>query len=235
MATAETFGEPLPRTGGSPEGPPGPAGGRLERVAVRLCIATDIEKYSRFNDVTALRAQDRLVGLLAAARRRAGVDEAAVALQEHGDGQFAALPPDIEEPQVIPDFVRALRLELEALNADLAAHARLRLRVAMCRGNIRRGANGYVGSTAIAVHRILDAPPLRTALRDEIAAAFVLAVSDSIFTDVVAQGHGDLDPSAFRPVTAKLPEKGFEETAWIFLPPSSGSHFPPGAKDNPHE
>ncbi|SNT09980.1 hypothetical protein SAMN05216276_102459 [Streptosporangium subroseum] len=46
----------------------------------------------------------------------------------------------------------------------------------------------------------------------------VLAVSDSVFVDVIAQGHGDLGPAECRPVTAKLPEKSFEETAWILVP-----------------
>ncbi|MEV6866405.1 hypothetical protein AB0M44_36115 [Streptosporangium subroseum] len=211
MATAVTFGEPLP-------GPVRPGVRPISGTAVRLCVATDIEKYSRFTDLAASRAQERLVTVLKAARRRAGVDEAGVDLQEQGDGQFVILPPGIAEDQVIPDLVRALRMELHEVNADLNADAVLRLRVAICRGNVRRGANGYVGRTAIAVHRLLDAPPVRAALADEAAATMVLAVSDSVFVDVIAQGHGDLDPAEFRPVTAKLPEKGFEETAWILVP-----------------
>ncbi|GAA1285385.1 hypothetical protein Psi02_32100 [Planotetraspora silvatica] len=212
LATAETFSEVLPEV-------TGPASRPVAGAAVRLCVATDIEKYSRFTDVAALRAQERLVAVLTAARRRAGIDETSVDLQEQGDGQFAVLPPGIEEAKVIPDLVRALRMELHDVNADLNADAVLRLRVAMCRGNIRRGANGYVGTTAIAVHRMLDAPTVRAALQDEKAAMLVLAVSDSVFMDVIAQGSGDLDPADFQPVTAKLPEKGFEETAWILVPP----------------
>ena len=211
MATAVTFGEPLP-------GPVRPGVRPISGAAVRLCVATDIEKYSRFTDLAASRAQERLVTVLKAARRRAGIDEAGVDLQEQGDGQFVILPPGIAEDQVIPDLVRALRMELHEVNADLNADAVLRLRVAICRGNVRRAANGYVGRTAIAVHRLLDAPPVRAALADEAAATMVLAVSDSVFVDVIAQGHGDLDPAEFRPVTATLPEKGFEETAWILVP-----------------
>ncbi|WP_405086668.1 hypothetical protein [Microbispora sp. NBC_01389] len=216
LATAETFGEPLP----APERPHAGARQKTGGAAVRLCVATDIEKYSRFtDDEAALRAQKRLVTVLAAARRRAGIDESRVDLQEQGDGQFAALPPDIEERRVIPDLVRALRLELHDVNAELNRDAMLRLRVAMCRGSIRRGANGYVGRTVIAVHRVLDAPSVRAALANEETATMVIAVSDSVFMEVVAQGSGDLDPDDFQQVSAKLPEKGFEETAWILVPP----------------
>jgi hypothetical protein len=212
LATAEPFSEVLPGVTGSASRP-------VAGAAVRLCVATDIEKYSRFTDLAALHAQERLVAVLTAARRRAGIDETSVDLQEQGDGQFAVLPPGIEEAKVIPDLVRALRMELHDVNADLNADAVLRLRVAMCRGNIRRGANGYVGATAIAVHRMLDAPTVRAALQDETAAMLVFAVSDSVFMDVIAPGSGDLDPADFQPVTAKLLEKGFEEKAWILVPP----------------
>ncbi|MEU8193834.1 hypothetical protein AB0C10_08635 [Microbispora amethystogenes] len=230
LATAETFGEPLPAPerpqAGANEGARQRTGGAATSVAatsvaaVRLCVATDIEKYSRFtDDEAALRAQERLVTVLAAARRRAGIDESRVDLQEQGDGQFAVLPPDIEERRVIPDLVRALRLELHDVNAELNRDAMLRLRVAMCRGTVRRGANGYVGRTVIAVHRVLDAPSVRAALANEETATMVVAVSDSVFMEVVAQGSGDLDPDDFQQVSAKLPEKGFEETAWILVPP----------------
>ncbi|WP_182875445.1 hypothetical protein [Microbispora sp. H10670] len=216
LATAETFGEPLP----TPERPQAEARQKTGGAVVRLCVATDIEKYSRFtDDEAALRAQERLVTVLAAARRRAGIDESGVDLQEQGDGQFAVLPPDIEERRVIPDLVRALRLELHDVNAELNRDAMLRLRVAICRGSVRRGANGYVGRTVIAVHRVLDAPSVRAALANEEAAMMVIAVSDSVFMEVVAQGSGDLDPADFQQVSAKLPEKGFEETAWILVPP----------------
>ncbi|MEV5408927.1 hypothetical protein AB0K60_08820 [Thermopolyspora sp. NPDC052614] len=213
MATAETFSEPLPGPVRSLARPTaGPA-------AVRLCVATDIEKYSRFTDAAAMRAQQRLVDLLAAARRRAGIDESRVDLQEQGDGQFAILPPDIEETRVVPDLVRALRLELHAVNAELNADAMLRLRVAMCRGTIRRAANGYVGGPAVAVHRMLDAPSVRAALSAEQAAMLVIALSESVYVEVVARGGTELDPADFQPVTARLPEKGFEETAWVLVPP----------------
>lgn len=214
MSTAETFIEQLPDPMRALAGRPsaGPA-------AVRLCVATDIEKYSRFTEAAAMRAQQRLVDILAAARRRAGIDESAVDLQEQGDGQFAILPPDVDMTRTVPDLVRALRLELHAVNAELNADAMLRLRVAMCRGTVRRAANGYVGGPAIAVHRILDSPSVRAALTAEERAMLVIALSESIYVEVVAKGGTELDPAEFRPVTARLPEKGFEETAWVFVPP----------------
>src|SRR5262249_31940767 len=64
--------------------PDGPAGLKQEsdpgrtsigvRPAVRLCVAVDTERYSRFAVPEAARAQQRFVQLLSAARRRAGLD-----------------------------------------------------------------------------------------------------------------------------------------------------------------
>ena len=42
-----------------------------------------------------------------------------------------------------------------------------------------------MGSAAIAVHRILDCPPLRTAVTDHPAACYVLALPDVLFRDVI--------------------------------------------------
>jgi hypothetical protein len=185
---------------------------------VRLCLAADIERFSRFHTPEAIRAQQRFVDVLAQARRYAEIDEAGVQLQESGDGQFAVLPPGLDESTVVPRLIDGLRIALAQVNSDLSAHARLRLRVALHRGHIAPGANGWVGESSIAIHRILDSEAVRTALATGTAADFVLIIPEVLYREIVCQRYAWLTPEEFAPVEVRLPAKGFVAPAWVYLP-----------------
>lgn len=196
--------------------PPRPVSDR--KPAVRLCMAADTVSYSRFTASEAARSQERLVEVLAEARRAAGIPEQNVDLQPSGDGQFAILPTGLDETVVIPRLVEGVRTALATVNADLSDRARLRLRVALHRGHVAPGANGWVGAVTVAVHRLLDCAPLRSRLAQDRSTDFALIVSDVLFNDVIATAGGDLDPAGFEPVDAILPDKGFAERAWVHTP-----------------
>ena len=195
-----------------------PAHPHDRRPSVRLCLAADIERFSRFRTPEAARAQERFVGLLAEARRHAGIPDGDVDPQESGDGRFEVFPAPLDEASVIPRLVEGLRDALARTNADLNAHARLRIRVALHRGHLHHGVNGWVGESAIAVHRLLDSGPLRRALTDHQKADLALIVPDVLYRDVIGHGYGGLPPDRFRPVHVRIPEKRFEEPAWIYVP-----------------
>jgi hypothetical protein len=187
-------------------------------AAVRMCLAVDTEHYSRFGVPEAARAQQRFVALLEGARRYAGLDESAIDLQHSGDGLFAMLPAGVDESVVIPELVEGIRLGLTEVNRDLNERARLRLRVAMHRGHVAPGANGWLGSAVIAVHRLLDSDVLRSALAGAPAADFALVVSDVLYRDVIVDGYRELDPSRFASVVVTSSSKAFSEPAWLYLP-----------------
>jgi hypothetical protein len=209
------FAVPLPGSQSSIPAAPAPA---HPSAAVRLCLAADIENFSRFHSPQATRAQHRFVNVLASARRHAGIDETQVELQHAGDGQLAILPPAIDESIVIPRLVEGLSLALAETNADLNDHARLRIRVALHRGHVSWGINGWIGDSTIAVHRIIDCPEIRTALRDNSTADFALIVPETLYNDVISHQYPGLDPHRFYHVTASLPDKNFTEPAWIHVP-----------------
>ncbi|TWP46709.1 hypothetical protein FKR81_34540 [Lentzea tibetensis] len=189
----------------------------VQRPAVRLCTAADVERYSRFTDLQASRAQERFTSALRKARVNAGLAESEVDLQASGDGEFAVLPPGIDETEVIPRFVAELTIALREVNADLSDHARLRLRVAMHRGLLAPGVCGWVGTSAIAVHRLLDSPAARSALAEHPDADFALIVGDTLYRDVIAHGHRGLSAGSFREVVVEIPAKRFSEVAWVHL------------------
>ena len=185
------------------------------QASVRLCLAADIEKFSRHRNPEALHVQRRFMLVLAEARKQAGIPEDLVDTQHSGDGQFAVLPTGLDESVVIPALVQGLAAALEQANADVAEQDRLRLRVALARGHIVWGANGWIGDCTIAVHRLLDSQPTRDALTRR-RADFSLIISDVVFQDVVAHGYGSLHPESFTDVEVAVPAKNFFERAWVY-------------------
>lgn len=181
---------------------------------VRLCMAADIERFSRLDNREAEAAQERLLRVLAEARQYAGIDEGLVELQESGDGQLAILPSALDESVVIPRLVERLRAALSVAGGQ----GRIRIRVALHRGHVAPGPNGWLGNSTIAVHRLLDSVPLRAALAENPAADFALVVSSALYVDVIAHHYGRLAPESFRQVSIDIPEKDFAEKAWIHVP-----------------
>ncbi len=125
------------------------------------------------------------------------------------------LPVGIDESVVIPGLVEGLDQAVRAINADLSEGARVRLRVALHRGLLKPAASGWVGSSAVAVHRILDCGRVREVLEERSNVDWVLAVPDVLYRDVVEQNFGNLRADSFMAATAEVAAKGFEEHVWI--------------------
>lgn len=206
LSDAVPFAEPLTAAG--------PAG-----AAVRLCMAADVVGYSRRRNDEAEVLQRDLVEVLGRARRAAGIADGEVRPQPQGDGQFTVLPVGVDESAVIPALLGELERRLTGRNRGRPAEQAMRLRVALHRGLVREGANGWIGDAAIAVHRILDSEPLRAALRDKPAAAYALGVPDVLYRDVIR--HTARPPLAgdFREMVVDLPAKDFVERGWLYVGP----------------
>lgn len=208
----------LPADPGAAGLPEGQASPRRSGTRVRLCIAADIERYSRFRGIEALQAQDRFLKVMRSARAHAGIDESAVAADGEGDSQFAVLPAEIDESEVVPALVEGFGNALREVNVGRDEHSRLRLRLALDRGLLVRGSNGWVGTSTIAVHRLLDSPPLRDALKVDPVTDYALMASRTLYEDVISHGYGGLTPDEFTGVEIDLPQKGFSSRAWLFTP-----------------
>jgi hypothetical protein len=203
MTTAVTFHEPF-------TGADVPTG-----AAVRMCLAADVVGYSRRRNAETEELQRDLVRVLSDARRAAGIAESTVRPQPQGDGQFTVFPTGIDESVVIPRMIAALRAALLDRDRGRTADKRMRLRIALHRGLVKETANGWVGTAAIAVHRLLDSPPLRAAIKENPEAPYVLGLPDVLYHDVIAHAVEPPLPSDFRPMTVELPEKDFVEHGWL--------------------
>ncbi|GAA2851118.1 hypothetical protein Acy02nite_34560 [Actinoplanes cyaneus] len=220
VAEAVAFTEPISAPG-KPSEPAGAVGEQPEPAgaSVRLCMAADVAGYSRRRNDETERIQERLVELLAVARRAAGIGEEQVSPQPQGDGQFTVLPAGLDESVVIPRLLTGLSAALHDVNAVAEPADRIRLRVALHRGLVKEGRNGWIGTAPIAVHRILDSPPLRHALAEHTTAGYVLGVPDLLYRDVLVHGDGPPAPAELVAMTVDLPDKDFHERCWFYVAP----------------
>jgi hypothetical protein len=191
--------------------------GESRRSGVRLCVAADIEGYSRRDNNEASALQRALVELLAGARRHAGITEHAVDVQHQGDAELALMPAGIDESIVIPAMIGHIADALDVFNRR-SGRERMRLRVALHRGFVSPSAAGWAGNASVAVFRILNCAPLRDALTNHADVDFVVGVPDVLYQDVIAHGYGDLDPSRFSDMTVDVPGKHYRERVWLHVP-----------------
>ncbi|KEF22075.1 hypothetical protein DF18_01720 [Streptomyces rimosus] len=181
----------------------------------RLCLAADMEQYSRLDTRSQSAVQADLVRLLDEAATMTGLDRSAWARQPQGDQEFAVLPVATPDAIVLGPFVHHLVTRLSALNARLDA-PRVRLRLAVDTGVAVDAALGQAGPAPVAVARYVNAPQLRAALAALTSADLAVIVSDRLYQDVVRFGRPDLDPTQY--VQAHVRVKEFGGYGWIRVP-----------------
>ena len=186
-------------------------------ASTRLCLALDMERYTRHHNEAAKRAQRRFRQAVEHALGHAQVARGHAQVQEQGDGMLVIFP-EVDESRVIPGLVDGLQRGLATVNTDLGNNSRVRVRCALARGLVERADCGYVGTSVTYVSRVIDSRLIRDALTDHPRSDYVFAVSDVLYQDVVSQGYGDLDADMFWKVTAELPSKNFSQPAWLYVP-----------------
>jgi hypothetical protein len=181
----------------------------------RLLISTDVRGYGSSDDVRQHEIQDVLPAVLAVAADRAGLDRTRWLSQPAGDGELSVLPDDVSEARVVDDFVRELHAELRRRNRYLLPAARMRLRLAVHHGVVRKAGMGFSGKGVVEVSRLADSAEAHVAL-DRSDAELVLVVSQRVFEDTIGQPHTTYDPGLFREVEVHNKESRLR--AWLLLP-----------------
>ncbi|MGW4004905.1 hypothetical protein ACWEGM_24210, partial [Streptomyces nigra] len=75
---------------------------------------------------------------------------------------------------------------------------------------------GFVGRAPVEIGRILDSAPLRSALAAVPDACLAVAVSATVFNDVVREAYTTFRAQEFREV--RIAEKEYAGRAWIWVP-----------------
>ncbi len=185
-----------------------------------LCAGLDIKGWSGRLVPEQIRAQQALVSVALGACREAGLPEEIV--QSSGDGVLIMPPSDIDESTVIPALISELEVALWQENRLLAEAARIRLRLALTSGLVTPGPAGFNGTAVIDCFRLLDSPPVKSALEDFPNAQLAVIVSDHLFQDVIRNGYRSLRAEDFWRVRSTLPGKGFSMDAWLYVSDRAG-------------
>lgn len=179
-------------------------------------MGADIVSYGQGDDRRQAMFQSALVATLQTAAAAAGLCWERWIWERAGDGGLALLPPDQPAPLLVDDFVRALDRTLAWLNHELARDAQLRLRIAIHRGTAFPAENGWAGQGVVAVSRLLDSHPIRSALAAADQANLAVILSRQAFDEVMRPGGGSLRESDFRRVPVTVKE--YSAQAWLRLP-----------------
>lgn len=129
-------------------------------------------------------------------------------------------------PALIDRVVPGLQDVLYELAPGLRAKERsldLRLRVSIHIGPIHDEGDELrdrISEPTIYACRLLDSAPLKEALRQSQPDVTLVGsiISQRVFEDVVQAGYIQLHETEFEPVTAAIPDKGFSQSAWLYIP-----------------
>ncbi|MEW2358140.1 hypothetical protein [Spirillospora sp. NPDC029432] len=171
-------------------------------LAYRLFLRLDVEKYSRLDTRQQVEAQEDLRRLVDESARLTGLMTDDWYRQGAGDGELVAFPADIDILRTVGTFTHRLQSGLQRLN--LNRNPDLRLRVAFHHGTMAPGPLGPAGDGPIVVSRLLDADPLRAYLTEHPDLALALAVSESLYNDVIRTGLCELAPERFIPLEVEV-------------------------------
>lgn len=179
----------------------------------------DIVGYSRLTPAQHAESQERLVRIINASLRDAGVRPDCMSVQHQGDACMLTFPnDDLDVSRVLAVMPRRFNDELRASNRDVAAHVRLRVRLAFAMGPSGAGVIGRTGSVPITVVRLNNASALRAAMEAEPDAHLGVIVEDDLYRKHVAQEfRPDLAVDEYAEVHVSDPGKNFEQDAWIRL------------------
>lgn len=199
----------------------------------RFVVGVDVQSFATRVTRTQIVVQNALHRMLGEAAASAGLDRDLWTRHPGGDGEVAVLPPDVDLLAAVRGFVTELDTRLTDHNEDHGAGARIRLRVAMHSDVVvaEPGPLGYAGPALTVLRRLLDAEPVRAALKEESEANLAQIVSDVLYRKAVLPELGGLRPRQFRKVRVDLPDKSFHETAYLYVPREpTARHAPPPAE-----
>jgi class 3 adenylate cyclase len=189
------------------------AGNGHMRLSYHFVVAVDIEGFSRLSTLEQLHIQSDLERVLDAAAMRAGLDRKSWYRQVGGDGELAVLPRDTDSLRLVAHYPRELGYALAQINNERHPAPRVRIRVAMHHGTLVEGIFGPAGQAPIVVSRLLDSDALRQELAQYPEFDLALAVSASLYTEIIETQLGGLNPAEYRRLRICI--KGVEYDAYM--------------------
>ncbi|MFD6620073.1 hypothetical protein ACFWFB_33060 [Streptomyces albidoflavus] len=195
----------------------------------RTILLFDIEQFGSRDDVEQAILRRLLYEVVDATLLAADIDEAARLRADRGDSVMELIDARASVPALIKTLLSETPALLHSKNRMMAASAQMRLRIVLSSGYVAVDAlDGWVGSDLNHAVRLLNADPLRDALKGR-GDDNVLCVSDGIYQGVVRHGPLGVRPSDFHRITVETKEG--PTVAWLYgePAPTSPSGVPEGS------
>ncbi|CCH32706.1 tetratricopeptide repeat protein [Actinosynnema sp. NPDC047251] len=182
----------------------------------RTIVVVDVEGFGDARRTLPHQVATRagLYRVVGAALRAAGVPWEGCYHEDRGDGVFVLVPPGYAKAPLVEVMPVALAAALREHNDAGPTAQHVRLRVAVHAGEVVFDRHGVTSTAVTTAFRLLDAPPVKAALRQS-PGLVALVVSRWVFDEVVRHS-AVLDPATFRPVPVAVKE--VRDTAWLALP-----------------
>ncbi|MFC5747028.1 ATP-binding protein [Actinomadura rugatobispora] len=156
-------------------------------------------------------------GLYRALRRafiRSGLRWERCHREDRGDGVLILVPSEVPKELLAGRLPVELASELEAHNGGAGPEARIRLRAAVHAGEVQHDDHGVAGTAINLAFRLLEAGPLKDALRGS-PGTLALIASEWFYEEVIRH-HPASDPKAYRQVPVAVKET--LTRGWVRLP-----------------
>lgn len=192
--------------------------GKSNTTQHHAMLVVDIECSSGRGSPAQSRIRAALWDALAGAVRRSGTDPAACLRKDDGDGYRLIFPQGTAKSTLIYPLLHDLAARLTAHNAAAGGLTVIRVRAALHAGDVRLDRAGQPEGRALELlARLLEAPPLRAALREAPPHLPVAALlSPHFHEEAVQPGIAGVDVAAFRSIP--FTTKEYTGNAWLFLP-----------------
>ncbi|MFI6076123.1 hypothetical protein ACIA5C_31705 [Actinoplanes sp. NPDC051343] len=200
----------------------------MPEPAFHAVAVVDVEGFGARPNPVQKQVRADIYQVVRTALTEAGLDPTRIGQEDRGDG-ILMVDPDVSVLKLAGRFVRELDDGLREKARVSSPIARIRLRVAVHQGMCEHDGEGWVGTAVNTTARLVDAPPLKSALAAADQANLALIVSRQVFDDVIRHDYRSVDSSTFERVAIDAKElRG--ETAWIQVP---GYPYPPGVTAAP--
>ncbi|MEU6679174.1 hypothetical protein [Streptomyces sp. NPDC046925] len=179
----------------------------------RTILLFDIEQFGRRDDVEQAFLRRLLYDVADQTLTAAGIDETARLRADRGDSVMELIDANIPVSVLLKSLLAETPALLRNKNRVASNSAQMRLRIVLSTGHVAVDElNGWVGSDLNHACRLLDAAPLREALRQREEDS-VLCVSDGVYQGVVRHGPLGVRPEQFRRITVDAKEG--PTIAWV--------------------
>jgi class 3 adenylate cyclase len=181
----------------------------------RAIIAVDIEGSTKRTNPAKARFRQVLYDLIEEALRSTGITvQDCDPPIDRGDGAILLIHPVDHVPKTL--LLTALLPQLCQLlgkHNDQQPLDAFRLRAALHAGEILYDRNGPFGEAVDLTCRLLDAPELKTTLRDR-SSPMVIVASDDIHRSIIKHRYAGIDDHTFEPLV-QLELAGVAHTGWV--------------------